>query len=76
MTRDNDMRMLREAIDATQEWDDERVEAAESTIASFVDMIDRLERGGRDLTEKQRAWVRSVHEEWTGQVSDAKGGAK
>jgi hypothetical protein len=66
MSRHDDMRMLQEILDAAQSWDDERVEAMESTLAAFVDMLSRLERGGRDLSEKQRAWVSGVHENVTG----------
>jgi hypothetical protein len=64
--RTEDARMLRVIIDAAESFDEERAESFESTCAAFVEMLARLDRGGRDLTDRQRAWVCGVYEQTTG----------
>jgi hypothetical protein len=66
VTRADDMRMLREITDAAHSWDEERYDSMESTIDAFVEMLARLDRGGRDLSGKQRGWVRGIYEKVIG----------
>lgn len=66
MTRSDDIRMLRAILDEAHGFDEERAEAFQSTFDAFSDMHARLERGGRDLTDRQAAWVRGVYENVTG----------
>lgn len=68
MSRAEDIRMLREVLDAAVDFDDDRAESFQSTSKAFADMLSRLQDGGRDLTDKQRAWLRGVHENVVGEV--------
>lgn len=67
MSGAEDIRMLRAVQQAAYEWDDERTEAMESTLAAFAEMLYKLEHGQRsELTPKQRDWLKGVYEDVCG----------
>jgi hypothetical protein len=52
VSRDDDIRMLEEVLEFRSLPDD--------TEKAFLDMLDKLRSDRHDLTDRQRAWVKSV----------------
>lgn len=61
--RENDLRMLRTVIENVKEigaLDGDDEDSYQATMfTAFSEMLGRLDAGQHQLTEKQRAWVRS-----------------